>query len=171
MSDQEKNKIDFDFGGNAIDVLGILKKELRGLEQNLKRLSSIGTAITGVRGRAKGDDVGASVGDQVAFNRVAMKCLRDRMSFASRMARQRAGEEDAAARAARSAGSEAMRFLRQRKSFAARTTRQREAEEEVAARTEARRVRDQIKHHRFLFGLRMRRERAVAAERQRANHN
>lgn len=192
MTNEEKIKIGVEVAGNAPDVLESLRNSIRGLERDLRRLKGI--TIPNPVGRRKGTpcsegDTSAQAGSQIQLDRITMKGLRSRMAFQGRMAAQRLREDRVATRVkqaaaaetmraarieaqvTRQAGATAMRDLRSRMSFQARMRRQKEAEEDAAAQVEARRVRDQIKRHRFLFGLRLRHEREVAAERQRATRS
>jgi TP901 family phage tail tape measure protein len=192
MTNEEKIKIGVEVAGNAPDVLESLRNSIRGLERDLRRLKGI--TIPNPVGRRKGTpgsegDTSAQAGSQLQLDRITMKGLRSRIAFQGRMAAQRVREERVAARVrqasaaetmraarieaqvTRQAGATAMRDLRSRMSFQARMRRQKEAEEDAAARVEARRVRDQARHHKYLFGLRLRHEREIAAERQKVTRS
>lgn len=162
---------------SAEDQASAAIKKLMGELQSLKKMVD-SFKIGATKGLTGLDTGGKLRADFTKGQDAAMRGLRQRFTFESRMSRQRLSEERAitAERTkqdqARRRGEDAsMRRLRDQLAFATRMTRQRDADERRSERDRAAAAREVIRLDRYRFGLRERYERDLARQQDRARRD
>lgn len=152
-------------------------KKLMGELQSLKKM--VDSFKTGVTKGLTGLDTGAKLrADFTKGQDAAMRGLRQRFTFESRMSRQRLSEERAVGaeqakqdRARRTSEDASMRRLRDQLAFATRMTRQRDADERRSERDRASAAREVIRLDNYRFGLRQRHERELSRQQDRGRRD
>lgn len=158
MSAETTVSIELTAEDRASSIVKRVQSEVDALAKSLRRLSTL--QMPNLKTSLKpSTSAQRAAGDFARGQADAMRAMRQRFAFETRMQRQQAAETRATERERRAIEAATMRDFRERTRFAIAMGRQRAAEERQAAREQASAAREAIRLDNYRFGLRERHRR------------